>query len=182
MLLVMIVIIGVLYLLVVIGLFWFVFVYQVDGSLIMCDGKLVGLVLIGQLFDDLCYFWGCLLVIVFIFYNGGVLFGLNQGLINLVLVDVVKQCIVVLQGVDLGNYVLVLVDLVMVLGSGFDLQISLVVVQYQVVWVVWFCWFDVVQVQVLVSVYMQGWQFGVLGEFCVNVFEFNLVLDVFVKC
>lgn len=137
---ILIVVMGFVYLVVMIVFGQVVFLLQVNGSLIEQDGKVVGFVLIGQLFDVLKYFWGWLLVIVLMLYNVVGLGGLNFGLLNLLFFDQVKVCIVVLCDVGIDLLKLVLIDFVIVLVSGFDLEIMLVVVVYQVECVVKVCY------------------------------------------
>lgn len=84
-----------------------------------------GLVLIGQNFIGNGYFYGCLLVMVEMFYNLQVFGGSNLVVSNFELDKLIVVCVVVLWVVNLDVSVSVLVELVMVLVSGLDNNIIL---------------------------------------------------------
>jgi K+-transporting ATPase ATPase C chain len=174
---------GVIYPLVVTGIAQVVFPKQANGSLIINDGKAVGSELIGQQFDDPKYFWGRLSDtgdFPYNAFNAQTLTGSsgsNYGPLNPALIKAAQARIDALQGADPSNTAPIPVDLVTASGSGLDPNISIAAAYYQVHRVAQARGLSDQEVKALVDTYMQGRQFGFLGEPRVNVLELNLALD-----
>ena len=183
MLLILTVITGVIYPLVVTGIAQVVFPHQVNGSLIVIDGKTYGSELVGQQFDAPKYFWGRLSAtgdFPYNAFNAETLTGSsgsNYGPLNPALMDAVQARIHALQAADPGNRLPIPVDLVTASGSGLDPDISVAAALYQVHRVAQARGLSETQVKSLVDKYTQGRQLGFLGEPRVKVLELNLALD-----
>jgi K+-transporting ATPase ATPase C chain len=183
MLLILTVITGVIYPLVVTGIAQVAFPHQANGSLIVIDGKTYGSDLIGQQFDDPKYFWGRLSATGTFPYNAynadnlTASSGSNYGPLNPALMEMVQARVEALKAADPDNTAPIPVDLVTASGSGLDPHISVVAAQYQVSRVAEARGLSEEAVQVLVDQYIQGRQFGFLGEPRVNVLLLNLALD-----
>jgi K+-transporting ATPase ATPase C chain len=104
---------------------------QVEGSLILRDGKPVGSVLIGQAFTSPQYFWGRPSATGPMANNAGASSGSNQGPLNPALIDNVKARIAALRAADPDNQLPIPVDLVTASASGLDPEISLAAAYYQ---------------------------------------------------
>jgi K+-transporting ATPase KdpC subunit len=168
---------GVIYPLVVNGVAQLVFPHQANGSLIVHNGKAVGSGLIGQQFDDPKYFWGRLSATGPFPYNAAASSGSNLGPSNPALLDAVKARIGALKAADPTNTQSIPVDLVTASGSGLDPNISVAAALYQVPRVARARGMSEAAVITLVNQYIEGRQFGFLGEPRVNVLELNLALD-----
>lgn len=183
MLLIFTVITGVIYPIVVTGIAQVVFPHQANGSLIVIDGKTYGSELIGQQFDDPKYFWGRLSAtgdFPYNAFNAQTLTGSsgsNYGPLNPALFDMVQARIDALKSADLDNTLPIPVDLVTASGSGLDPHISVASALYQVHRVASARGLDEADVKFLVEKYIEGRQFGFLGEPRVNVLLLNLALD-----
>jgi K+-transporting ATPase ATPase C chain len=168
---------GVLYPLVITGIAQLVFPHQANGSLITNNGQVVGSELIGQSFDDPRYFWGRLSATSPYPYNGSASTGSNLGPSNPALVEEVTARIAALKAADPTNISPIPVDLVTSSGSGLDPDISVAAALYQVPRVAKARGLSEDVVHALVSRFIVGRQFGVLGEPRINVLELNLALD-----
>jgi hypothetical protein len=102
-LIVLTVLTGVVYPAVATGVAQLVFPWQANGSLIVRDGKVVGLALIGQPFEDPKYFWGRPSPTSPYPYNAAASSGSIQGPKNPALYDVVKVRVEALRAADPGN-------------------------------------------------------------------------------
>lgn len=176
-LLVFTVLTGLFYPLVVTGIAQLVFPDQVNGSLIVRNGQIVGSTLIGQQFDDPKYFWGRLSATSPYPYNAAASSGSNLGPTNPVLLDEVKARIATLKAADPSNTQPIPVDLVTSSGSGLDPNISIAAALYQVSRVAKVRGMSESAVRALVDQYTLGRQLGFLGEPRVNVLRLNLALD-----
>jgi K+-transporting ATPase ATPase C chain len=169
------VITGIIYPLAVTGIAQIVFPNQANGSLIVTEGgKAVGSELIGQQFNDPKYFWGRLSAAG---YNAAASSGSNYGPMNLNLLNTVQTRIDLLKAADPANTIPIPVDLVTASGSGLDPHISVAAALYQVHRVATARGLSEADVQSLVDKYIEGRQFGFLGEPRVNVLKFNLAID-----
>jgi K+-transporting ATPase ATPase C chain len=168
---------GLLYPWVVTGLAQALFPSQANGSLIIKKGRPVGSEWIGQSFADPKYFWGRPSATGPMPYNGLASGGSNLGPTNPALIDAVKARIQVLKAADPGNPRPIPVDLVTASASGLDPQISPAAADYQIGRVAQVRGLKIDQVQALVARFVEGRQFGVLGEARVNVLKLNLALD-----
>ncbi|NOT04874.1 MAG: potassium-transporting ATPase subunit KdpC [Anaerolineales bacterium] len=165
---------GVIYPLVVTGISQVIFPTQSNGSIIVIDGKAAGSELIGQQFDNPKYFWGRISAVG---YNADLSSGSNYGPMNPALVDSVQARIDALQAADPENTLPIPVDLVTASASGLDPHISVAAALYQVHRVASARGLSEADVQSLVDKYIEGRQFGFLGEPTVNVLKLNLALD-----
>lgn len=168
---------GVAYPLLVTGIGKAAFPQQVEGSLVMKDGKPVGSLLIGQNFSDPKYFWGRPSATGPFPYNAAASSGSNQGPLNPALVDAVKGRVEALKQADPGNTLPIPVDLVTASGSGLDPHISPAAATYQFSRVAKQRHLSQWELTELVHRYTESRQLGILGEPRVNVLELNLALD-----
>jgi len=174
MLLILTVITGVIYPLAVTGIAQVAFPKQANGNLILVNGKAVGSELIGQQFDASRYFWGRLSAAG---YNAAASSGSNYGPLNPNLMKAVQARIDALRAADPDNTLPIPVDLVTASGSGLDPHISVAAALYQVHRVAQVRGLSDEVVNALVDKYIEGRQFGFLGEPRVNTLELNLALD-----
>jgi len=168
---------GVLYPLVITGIAQGFFPHQANGSLIVNNGQVVGSTLIGQPFDDPRYFWGRLSATSPYPYNATASSGSNLGPTNPSLTEEVKARIAALKAADPTNISPIPVDLVTSSGSGLDPDISVAAALYQVPRVAKARGLSAETVRALVDRFIEGRQFGILGEPRLNVLELNLALD-----
>lgn len=168
---------GGVYPLLVSGIGAALFTREVNGSLIMRDGKPVGSELIGQNFSDPKYFWGRLSGTAPMPYNGAASGGTNLGPLNPALTSNVKARIDALRLADPANPAAVPVDLVTASGSGLDPHISPAAAYYQMARVARARGLPEAAVRDLVERATEGRQFGLFGEPRVNVLALNLALD-----
>lgn len=150
---------------------------QVQGSLIVKDGKVLGSELIGQNFSDPKYFWGRLSATSPTPYNAAASSGSNISPSNPVLLDAVKARIAALRQADPANTKLVPVDLVTASGSGLDPHISQAAAEYQLARVAKARGISEDSVRSVIQKHTEARQLGVLGEPTVNVLTLNLELD-----
>jgi K+-transporting ATPase ATPase C chain len=175
---------GVLYPLAVTGIAVVAFPHQAGGSIIVAaNGKAVGSSLIGQFFDDPCYFWPRPSATVPVAYtafngeNGTSSTGSNQGPTNPALVQAVKKRADALRKADPTNPKPIPVDLVTASASGLDPHISPAAADYQVARVARARGMSEDNLRQLVTSHTEGRQLEALGEPRVNVLELNLALD-----
>ena len=170
------VITGLAYPLVVTGMAQVLFPRQANGSLIVCEGKVVGSSLIGQTFAQPNYFWGrpsatspaC---------NAAASSGSNLATSNPALADAVSQRCAALRAADPENTAPIPVDLVTASGSGLDPHISIAAARYQAPRVAKARGMDRAKVDALIQAHSATPVAPGLGEPVVNVLELNLALD-----
>lgn len=150
---------------------------QVEGSLILRDGKPVGSALIGQAFTSPQYFWGRPSATGPMANNAGASSGSNQGPLNPALIDNVKARIAALRAADPDNQSPIPVDLVTASASGLDPEISLAAAYYQAGRIARERQLDEAAVHRLIDAHQQQPWLGFLGEPRVNVLQLNLALD-----
>jgi K+-transporting ATPase ATPase C chain len=168
---------GVLYPLAVTGVAQLVFPARADGSLLVRDGEVIGSALIGQPFDDACYFWGRPSATAPFPYNAQISAGANLGPSNPGLAQAVADRAALIRAAHPGETELIPVDLVTASASGLDPHISPAAARYQVSRVARCRGLDKAAVRRLVDQVEEGRQFGILGEPRVNVLRLNLALD-----
>jgi K+-transporting ATPase ATPase C chain len=168
---------GIFYPLVITSIAQAIFPHQANGSLIAQNGQVVGSELIGQSFDDPRYFWSRPSATSPFPYNAAASKGSTLGPTNPALTEDVKIHIAALKAADPTNNSSIPVDLVTTSGSGLDPNISVAAAMYQVPRVAKARGLSEEVVRTLVERYIQGQQFGLLGEPRVNVLELNLALD-----
>ena len=153
------------------------FADQIDGSLVVRNGKLLGSSLIGQNFTDPSHFWGRASATAPMPYNSASSSGSNQGPNNPAFIDAVKARIDALQSADPANKQAVPVDLVTASASGLDPHISVAAAYYQAGRIASHRKMAVRDVQALINQHTQAQVFGFLGEPRVNVLALNMALD-----
>lgn len=159
------------------GLGRFLFPEQVEGSLIIVDGKPAGSVLIGQNFTSPSYFWGRPSATAVTPYNASASMGSNLSVGNPVQLVAVKQRLEFLHKADTDNKAPVPVELVTASASGLDPHISPEAARYQIKRVAKTRRMNLQEVSELISENTEPRLFGVLGEPRVNVLKLNLALD-----
>ena len=168
---------GVVYPLVVTAISQIAFPHRANGSVVERDGQPTGSELIGQQFDDPCYFWGRLSATAPFPYNASTSGGSNLGPTNPVLTQTVQSRLDALHKADPGNDKLVPVDLVTASGSGLDPHISPAAAEYQVARVAKARAMTEDSVRQSILAHTEGRTLGFLGEPRVNVLRLNLALD-----
>lgn len=168
---------GVIYPFVVTLIAQVAFPSQANGSLIVQNGTVVGSALIGQAFDDPKYFWSRPSATGPVAYNASASSGSNLGPTNPALMEAVQGRVQALRAADPGNTAPIPVDLVTASGSGLDPHISVAAANYQVGRVARARNLDAARVQQLVTQFIEGRTFSILGEPRVNVVQLNLALD-----
>lgn len=150
---------------------------QVNGSLIVRDGKPVGSNLIGQSFASAKYFWSRPSATSPMPNNAAASSGSNLGPTNPALKEAVAARIDALQKADPTNKQAVPIDLVTTSASGLDPEISEAAARYQVGRVAAARGLTIDQVSALVDSHRERVLFGFVGEPRVNVLRLNLALD-----
>jgi K+-transporting ATPase ATPase C chain len=168
---------GVIYPFAMTGIGKVAFSSQVNGSLIQQGERVVGSRLLDQPFTSPKYFWSRPSATAPQPYNGAASSGSNQGPINPVLENAVKDRVAALRAADPGNDAPVPVDLVTASGSGLDPHISPAAAEYQVGRVARERNVGEDDIRKLVQQATLGRTLGILGEPRVNVLELNLLLD-----
>ncbi len=174
---------GLLYPLAVTGIVQAVFPFQANGSLIEKNTIVLGSKLIGQDFTGTQYFWGRPSTTSGSPYNafdpvtltGSS--GSNLGPLSRSLFESLKSHVESLQAADPGNNLSIPIDLVTSSASGLDPQISIEAAYYQAPRVARARGLSEQEVISLVNRYIEGRQFGFLGEARVNVLLLNIALD-----
>ena len=168
---------GVGYPILVLGIGTVLFPQQAAGSLVYRDHALVGSKLIGQSFTAAKYFWGRPSATSPFGYNAASSSGSNLSPTNPDLVKAVRGRVEALRAADPGNAAPVPVDLVTGSGSGLDPHISPAAALYQVSRVARERKLSPDAVRALVDRHTEGRFLGLLGEPRVNVLALNLALD-----
>lgn len=150
---------------------------QASGSLIEHHHQLVGSSLIGQNFSGPNYFWGRPSATGPMPYNGINSGGSNFGASNPAQKSALADRISALHAADPENKAAIPVDLVTASASGLDPQVSPAAVYYQVQRVAKARKLNEASVKQLVEKYIEAPQFGILGEYRVNILQLNLALD-----
>ncbi len=170
-------IVGVIYPYAMTGIGKLAFNQEVEGSLVVRDGKTVGSTLIGQAFSSPKYFWSRPSATSPMPNNAGSSGGSNFGPTNPAQIDAVKGRIDALKAADPGNTAKIPVDLVTASGSGLDPEISLAAAYYQLARVARERKMPEAEVKALIEQLGKQPVSGLLGEARVNVLELNLALD-----
>jgi potassium-transporting ATPase KdpC subunit len=177
---------GLAYPLAMTGIAGVIFPYQAQGSLVEKDGKVIGSVLIGQVFADDKYFHGRPSATntpdpkdstktIDAPYNAINSMGSNLGPTSKVLADRLKGDVDTLKKENPSSAVPV--DLVTTSGSGLDPDISPAAALFQVPRVAKARNLAEAKVRALVETHIDGRTFGLIGEPRVNVLNLNLALD-----
>jgi potassium-transporting ATPase KdpC subunit len=168
---------GLVYPLLVTGIGKIAFPYQVSGSLVKRDDKVVGSMLISQSFQDPKYFWGRVSATSPMPNNASASSGSNLGPTNPALIDAVKARMDALETADPGNTLPIPVDLVTASASGLDPDISPAAALYQVARVARVRHLDPAKLREMVLAQVKGPQWAIFGESRVNVLMLNLSVD-----
>ena len=157
------------------------FPFQAAGSLVRRDGRVVGSLLIGQVFTDPGDFWGRPSATVDAGGRPAPCDAANSGGSNLsqgnpALAQAVAARVAALRAADPGQAPIP-VDLVTASGSGLDPHLSPAGAAYQARRVARARGLDEARVRALVVQCTERPQLGVLGEPRVNVLRLNLALD-----
>ncbi len=177
---------GLAYPLAMTGIAGVIFPYQAQGSLVEKDGKIIGSVLIGQVFADDKYFHGRPSATntpdpkdstktIDAPYNAINSMGSNLGPTSKALADRLKGDVDTLKKENPSSAVPV--DLVTTSGSGLDPDISPAAALFQVPRVAKARNLADAKVRALVETHIDGRTFGLIGEPRVNVLNLNLALD-----
>src|SRR5437899_10306137 len=168
---------GVIYPLVVTAISQIAFPHRANGSVVERNGQPIGSELIGQQFDDPCYFWGRPSATEKVPYNAASSSGSNLGPTNPDLLKTIKERIETIRQAHPDQTVPVSADLVTASASGLDPHISPAAAEYQVARVAKARGMTEDAVRQLVVLHTEGRTLGLLGEPRVNVLRLNLALE-----
>lgn len=168
---------GLIYPIIVTAIAQILFPWQVNGSFITQQNKIVGSQWIGQSFTTNRYFWGRPSATTAFPYDSLNSSGSNLGPSNPDFLKTVKNRVLVLHQADPNNSLPIPVDLVTASGSGLDPDISPYAVLYQVSRVAKARGLDEKQLRKLVEDNTIPRTFGILGEPRINILLLNLALD-----
>src|SRR3954463_11161964 len=150
-----------------------VFLHQANGSLIECDGKIIGSELIGQSFDAPQYFWSRPSA-TSPPYNAESSTGSNLGPTNPAQLDAVRDRTVAIRKAHPDQSGPVPIDLVTASASGLDPDISQAAASYQATRVAKARNVRIEAVRKAVAENTEPRTLGLLGEPRVNVLKLNL--------
>jgi K+-transporting ATPase ATPase C chain len=173
----MLVLLGVGYPLLVLGLGQTLFPRQAAGSLVYRGQTVVGSRLIGQQFTAAKYFWGRPSATTPQPYNALASGGSNIGPLNPALLDSVDANKKLYMSADPDNTSPIPVDLVTASGSGLDPDISVAGALFQAERVAKARNLPSARVIALIRSRQQAPLFGIMGEAHVNVLDLNMALD-----
>ena len=148
--------------------------YRANGSIVE---QRAGSELIGQQFDDPCYFWGRPSATEKVPYNAASSSGSNLGPTNPDLLKTIKERIETIRQAHRDQTGPVPADLVTASASGLDPHISPAAAEYQVARVAKARGMTEDAVRQLVVLHTEGRTLGLLGEPRVNVLRLNLALE-----
>jgi K+-transporting ATPase ATPase C chain len=174
---VLVLVTGVLYPLLVTGLSQVIFPARANGSLVTANGHVVGSELIGQNFARPEYFHGRPSAAGDKGYDGLSSSGSNLGPTSQKLIDRVKGDVEKFHAENPSFHGEIPADMLTASGSGLDPHISPESAAAQVDRVAQARKIAPEHVRQLVANYMEGRQFGILGEPRVNVLKLNLAMD-----
>ena len=172
-----VVILGVLYPLVIMGIGTLLFPHQAGGSMIVQNGKPIGSEIIGQLFTKPGYFQGRPSAAGKNGYDPTSTGGTNLAPTSKKLIDATKATIAALEKANPDAGGPPPMDLVTSSGSGIDPDISPEGAYYQAPRVAKARHLALDDVRSLIASHIEGRTFGILGEPRVNVLALNLALD-----
>jgi potassium-transporting ATPase KdpC subunit len=173
----MLLLLGVGYPIMVLGLGKVLFPRQAAGSLVYRDNTLVGSTLIGQQFTAAKYFWGRPSATTPQPYNALASGGSNLGPLNPALLDSVAANKKLFMSTEPDDASPIPVDLVTASGSGLDPDISVAGALFQAERVAKARNLPPARVVGLIRSRQQGPLFGIMGEAHINVLELNMALD-----
>jgi potassium-transporting ATPase KdpC subunit len=173
----MLLLLGVGYPLLVLGLGQTLFPRQAAGSLVYRGQTLVGSRLIGQQFTAAKYFWGRPSATTPQPYNALASGGSNVGPLNPALLDSVDANKKLYMSADPDNTSPIPVDLVTASGSGLDPDISVAGALFQAERVAKARNLPQARVIDLIRSRQQAPLFGIMGEAHINVLDLNMALD-----
>jgi potassium-transporting ATPase KdpC subunit len=173
----MLLLLGVGYPLLVLGLGQTLFPRQAAGSLVYRGQTLVGSRLIGQQFTAAKYFWGRPSATTPQPYNALASGGSNVGPLNPALLDSVDANKKLYMSADPDNNSPIPVDLVTASGSGLDPDISVAGALFQAERVAKARNLPQARVIDLIRSRQQAPLFGIMGEAHINVLDLNMALD-----
>jgi potassium-transporting ATPase KdpC subunit len=174
--LVLSIITGLIYPLLVTGIGKLFFPHQVQGSLVMENGRLIGSELIGQSFTNSRYFWGRPSATKSYPYNATASGGTNLGPLNPALIAAVTARITVLRAQH-SSFSSIPIDLVTASGSGLDPDISLASAFYQIDRISMVRNLPRKEIKALILSHAKTRVFKFFSEPRVNVLTLNLALD-----
>ncbi len=178
MLVVLTIVTGLVYPLAMVGIANIFFPFQATGSMIKSEGHMIGSQLIGQNFMQAKYFHSRPSAAGQEGYDGAQSSGSNLGPTNKKLIASVNENVnKVRQENGLSDEAAVSVDLVTASASGLDPDIFPEAAYLQVDRIAKTRGIMPNEVRSLVDKQIRGRQFGVLGEFRVNVLALNMALD-----
>jgi K+-transporting ATPase ATPase C chain len=166
---------GVLYPVVVTLLAEGVFRHQAEGSLLVQNGQVVGSELLGQQFTGAKYFWSRPSACTYTTLPSGASnLGPTSGQLQ---TNVMSNLAALRSAHGLATNAPVPADLLFASGSGVDPHISPEAARFQIARVAAARSLATNRVAALVEQFVEGPQFGFLGEPRVNVLKLNLALD-----
>lgn len=149
---------------------------RAGGSLVERDGRVVGSEFVGQAFRSPKYLWGRPSATA-VPCDAAASSGSNLGPTNPALSDAVSARVAALRAADPGNLAPIPVDLVTASASGLDPHVSPAAARWQAPRIARARGLPEARVVALLERFVEGRDFGALGEPRVNVLLVNLALD-----